>query len=92
MRSKIPCGVCGTKSCQSGFVFKNVLNKCTCKLCYTRLRRSEKEKDSGQMATVEEAAVTEEAPLVINLEGMYIGFLISRCMHLFKRTCCSSCY
>lgn len=68
MRSKIPCVICGKKSSQSGFVFKNILNKCTCKLCYTRLRRaSEKENDAREMVTVQEAA--EEAPLVVNLEG-----------------------
>ena len=68
MRSKSPCRICGKKSSQSGFVFKNILNKCTCKLCYTRLRRSEKEKDAAhEMVTVQEAA--EDATLVVNLEG-----------------------
>lgn len=68
MRSKNPCRICGKKSSQSGFVFKNILNKCTCKLCYTRLRRSEKEKDAAhEMVTVQEAA--EDATLVVNLEG-----------------------
>ena len=70
MRSKNPCRICGKKSSQSGFVFKNILNKCTCKLCYTRLRRSEKEKEKDaahEMVTVQEAA--EDATLVVNLEG-----------------------
>ena len=68
MRSKNPCRICGKKSSQSGFVFKNILNKCTCKLCYTRLRRSEKEKDAAhEMVTVQKAA--EDAPRVVNLEG-----------------------
>ena len=67
MRSKNPCRICGKKSSQSGFVFKNILNKCTCKLCYTRLRRSEKEKDAPhEMVTVQKA--TEDTPLVVNLE------------------------
>ena len=72
MRSKNPCRICGKKSSQSGFVFKNILNKCTCKLCYTRLRRSEKEKENDAAhemvpITVQEAA--EDATLVVNLEG-----------------------
>ena len=70
MRSKNPCRICGKKSSQSGVVFKNILNKCTCKLCYTRLRRSEKEKDAAhEMVTVQKAA--EDAPRVVNLEGKH---------------------
>ena len=84
MRSKNPCRVCGKKSSQSGFVFKNILNKCTCKLCYTRLLRSEKEKEKDaahEMATVEEAA--EDTPLV-NI-CIYL-------MHLYAFIyCCFSC-
>ena len=74
MRSKVPCIVCGKSSCPSGFVFKNCISKCVCKICYNRQKRFEqvtaaREASSSMAMSVQ--SIEEPQPIVINLAGMF---------------------
>lgn len=74
MRSKVPCIVCGTISCPSGFVFKNCVSKCVCRICCNRQKRFEKvtaAREVSSSMTMNVESIEEPQLIVINLVGMF---------------------
>ena len=78
MRSKVPCTACGKISSKSGFVFKNSVSKCVCKLCYNREKRFQKvtvarEKSSSTSTSASTSTSHEtDHPTVIDVGGMFL--------------------